>query len=78
MTEKLTEQDLTSLLTSKNRYLEAVRTAEKATAEARIAQLEHQSFIQLLFIRYGLKINDSINDITGIITPDGAIAKETE
>ncbi len=42
--------------------------AEKAAAEARLAAMEHQSFVQHVFLSYGLSITDRIDDNSGKIT----------
>jgi hypothetical protein len=42
--------------------------AEKAAAEARLAAVEQQSFVQHVFLSYGLTITDRIDDNSGKIT----------
>ena len=42
--------------------------AEKAAAEARLAATQQQSFVQHVFLSYGLSIADRIDENTGEIT----------
>jgi len=42
--------------------------AEKAAAEARLVAIEHQSYVQHVFLTYGLTMADRIDENTGAIT----------
>jgi hypothetical protein len=60
--------DMAVLNNAKLRVQLAVSRAEKAGADARIADLEYRSLVQQVFIKYGLKTTDRIDEQTGVIT----------
>jgi hypothetical protein len=71
---KLTDEERNIIAAAKNRAILSATQADKAVAEAKVAELEYRNIIQQIFIRYGLTVNDTIEEKTGIIT----VAKKTE
>lgn len=64
----ISPEDLARIKDLKIRTELMTTRAEKAAAEARLAAMEHQSFVQHVFLSYGLSITDRIDDNTGRIT----------
>lgn len=65
---RVSPDDMVVLSHAKLRVQLAVSQAEKAGADARIADLEYRSLVQQVFIKYGLKGTDRIDEKTGVIT----------
>lgn len=67
MIDKISQEDMDKLKELRTLININQVVADKAAAEARVSVLERQSFIQHMFLRYGLTINDSIDENTGVI-----------
>lgn len=65
--EYLAEGDLARILEAKNKAVQALQTANAATSEAKIADLEYRVLVQHMFIKYELRPNDRIEDANGRI-----------
>jgi hypothetical protein len=63
----ISEDDVTRLKNLKIAIALATSNAERAASELRASQLERQSFIQHLFLQYGLTLSDQIDEQTGAI-----------
>lgn len=66
--DKISSEDLDAIAQAKIRVQLAVSHAEKTAAEARVMDLEYKTLVQHIFIKYGLKVTDKIDDGSGIIT----------
>jgi hypothetical protein len=75
--KKIAPEDMLRLKLAKLNMENAMLVAEKASAQARVAVLEHQNLIQHIFINYGLSITDSIDDNTGEVNPQPPLKVET-
>lgn len=64
----ISPEDLERIKNMKIRVELLTTRAEKAAAEARLAAVEQQSFVQHVFLTYGLSLTDRIDDNTGAIT----------
>ncbi len=64
----ISASDLAAISNAKVQSMLAKSRAEQAAAEAHVAALEYRSVIQQVFIRYGLKETDRIDDKTGVVT----------
>lgn len=75
--EFVNQEDMTAISQAKNRLALAVSEAEKAAANAKIADLEYRSTVQHIFIKYNMAITDRIDDSTGEIFrgPDESAAE---
>lgn len=65
--DKISQEDMTQIAAAKVKVQLATTLAEKNIAEAKCADLEYRSLVQHIFIRYGLKVTDRIDDNTGEI-----------
>lgn len=61
-------QDLKAIHEASAKMTMTLSLAEKAATEAKLAATERQSLVQHIFLKYGLTLNDSINDQDGTIT----------
>ncbi len=68
MEEKISDKDLHKISNAKHKVELAVLTAQKATLEAKLADVEFRSLVQQIFIEYNLGEADRIDDATGQIT----------
>lgn len=68
MSEKITDQEKLLIENLKQKRLLATTNAEKAVAQAEIAELQYRNFVLQLFNKYNLKDTDVIHD-------DGSIVK---
>lgn len=75
---KLNDEALKAISNAKSRAILVAAQADKAVAEAKVAELEYRSVIQQAFIKYGLSLNDTIDERTGIITTQSAAETEQE
>lgn len=66
--EKVDDEDLKNMLAAKEKVQQAVNVANRATNDARIADLEYKVMVQHIFIKNNLSFNDKIDDATGVIT----------
>jgi hypothetical protein len=62
------ENDLQVITTAKQRAISAAQQAEKVVAEAKVAELEYRNVVQQVFLKYGLSLQDRIDENTGLIT----------
>ena len=62
------ENDLQVITTAKQRAISAAQQAEKVVAEAKVAELEYRNVVQQVFLKYGLSLQDRIDETTGLIT----------
>ena len=74
--ERVSEEDLKALSTLKDRVERAVLVAQKTSADARCANLEYESAVQKIFIRYGLSAEDQVNEDTGEIKRKGKLNEQ--
>ena len=74
----LADEDVARLRDLRVAIALATANAERASAELRASQLERQSFIQHLFLQYGLKLSDQIDEQTGIIRHPEQEAQEAQ
>ena len=65
--DKISQEDLNKLKELRTIAGIAQINAEKAASEAKVAMLERQGYIQHMFLRLGLSINDTIDENTGEI-----------
>jgi hypothetical protein len=65
--EFISQDDMDNINKQKASVRAAVAEAEKHTASAKIADLEYRNAIQTIFLKYGLKLTDQINDVDGRI-----------
>ena len=71
MEEIISPEDINKITMAKVKLQLAIAQAEKTTAEARVADLEYRSLVQHIFLSYGLKMTDRIDDATGRILREG-------
>lgn len=60
--EFVSQEDMGIINKAKVEVQNALQAAEKQTAIAKIADLEYRNIIQQVFIKYGLKLTDQINE----------------
>jgi len=65
--EFISQEDMDVINKQKAVVRASVSEAEKQTANAKIADLEYRSTVQHIFLKYGLKLTDQINDVDGRI-----------
>lgn len=56
----------------------AMQTLRVATLEHQVAELQHRTFLQQIYLKYNLSTTDSINEQTGEVTPGGAVPPTPE
>lgn len=66
--EFIDPDDMAKIAAAKNNVTLAVAEYEKYGSKAKIADLEYRGLVQHIFIKYGMSINDRIEDSTGQIT----------
>jgi hypothetical protein len=74
----LKPEELSAIVNAKNRAILAAQTAEKTVAEAKVAELEHRSTVQHIFLTNRLDITCKINEETGTVTWPQTEEKEGE
>ena len=76
--EFLSAQDLATIkdLRTKNAFVAS--RAEKAILESKVAELEYKSAVLNTYIKYGLTMVDSIDEITGKIVRTDTTVEETD
>lgn len=76
--EFLSAQDLAAIkdLRTKNAFVAS--RAEKAILESKVAELEYKSAVLNTYIKYGLTMVDSIDEITGKIVRAVTTVEETD
>jgi len=65
--EYISKEDMETINKAKTAVQDAVAIAEKATAQAKIVDLECNSVILRTYIKYGLKMTDQIGNLDGRI-----------
>ncbi len=66
MEEKITDEDRNIISTVKNKAILAASQADKAVADAKVAELEYHNTVMKVFLKYGMGLNDTIDE-TGSI-----------
>ena len=64
----ISEEDLAIIAQAKDRALRVAQAAETVVAQAKVAELEHRTVVQHMFLKYGIPINGRVDDSTGQIT----------
>lgn len=65
--EFLDPADMAQISAAKSKVALAVSEAEKTSANAKIADLEYRVLVQHIFLKYGMSVNDRIEDNNGQI-----------
>lgn len=65
--DAITKEELMNIANAKLKTVLAVAEAQKSASEARVAELEYSSLLQQIFIKYGMKLTDAIDEKTGAI-----------
>jgi|SRR5690606_7806277 len=66
--EFISKEDALKINDAKSKLTEATQAAQRASLEAKNAELEYKVTIQHIFLKYGLSVKDSINTDTCEIT----------
>jgi hypothetical protein len=77
--EALSTDELQAITNAKQKAISAAQQAERFVAEAKVAELEHRSLVQHIFLKNKLDIECRIDDTSGIVTwPDEVEAEEED
>lgn len=69
--EALSTEEMQAISIAKQKAISAATQAERFVAEAKVAELEHRSLVQHIFLKNGLNIACRIDETSGIVTwPD--------
>ena len=66
--EALSTDELQAITNAKQKAIAAAQQAERFVAEAKVAELEHRSLVQHIFLKNGLSIDCRIDETSGIVT----------
>lgn len=65
--DAISKEELMSISNAKLKTVLAVSEAQKAASNARIAELEYSNLLQQIYIKYGMRLTDSIDEKNGTI-----------
>lgn len=74
--EAISKEELMNISNAKLKTVLAVAEAQKAASAARVAELEYSNLLQQIFIKYGMKLTDTIDEKTGAIKRTSVEASE--
>jgi hypothetical protein len=66
--EALSNDDLQAIANAKQKAIMAAQQAERFVAEAKVAELEHRTTVQHIFLKNSLNIDCRIDESTGYVT----------
>jgi hypothetical protein len=64
----ISEEDLAVISQAKERALRAAQAAETVVAQAKVAELEHRTIVQHMFLKYSIPINGRVDEKNGQIS----------
>jgi hypothetical protein len=80
----ISPEDLAVIAQAKDRAIRAAQQAETVVAQAKVAELEHRTLVQHMFLKYSIPITGRVDENTGQITwpelselTSGEVAEET-
>ena len=64
----ISAEDLAVIAQAKDRALRAAQGAETVVAQAKVAELEHRTIVQHMFLKYSIPIDGRVDESSGNIT----------